>query len=290
MKQRLLIILTMIFTAVFANAQTEKYENLDSAVNTLSSYYNAVNGKDYRRAYGYWQNPADDFNKFVKGFENTEKVRLIVEPPASVEGAAGSQYVQIPAVLIAMQRGGEKEMLAGCYTMRKSNLRPQTEIRREAAWHIYRADMKTVQNDADIPALLAESCTELPDKKAGAMVPGVIGFDSEDLSDAVKAPETVKANEEFQIMVNTSGNGCFSKGETSVVMGSDMTVDVFVYDFTVATRPGTVCTLILKNFSHTAALKFEKTGEAVIRVWGRKQGGSSPFGEPVVIEKRIRVR
>ena len=80
-----------------------------------------------------------------------------------------------------------------------------------------------------------------------------------------------------------------SADETGVVL-TDMSADVFVHDMTTATRPGIACTMILKQLPHTATLRFSKSGEATIRVWGREQGGNSPFGKPVVVEKRVRVK
>jgi hypothetical protein len=64
-----------------------------------------------------------------------------------------------------------------------------------------------------------------------------------------------------------------------------------VYNFTTATHPGVACTMILKRIPHTVSLRFTKTGEAFIRVWGRRVGGDSPgLGVPVVLEKRITVK
>lgn len=291
MKNKILTFLMVLIAATFVNAQSNKYEDLDSAVNTLSSYYNAINGRDYRRAFSYWQTPIDSFENFVKGYDKTEKVRLIVEPPTLIEGAAGSLYVQIPTVLLATQKGGEEATFSGCYTMRKSNLRPP-DIPKEDVWHIYRADIKTAPADAEIPQMLAESCAENeipPMDNNAARVPGVISFGTENLDGVVKVPETIEANKDFQITVITSGNGCVNADETGVIL-NERSADVFVYDLTTATHPGIACTMILKQLPHTATLRFTKPGEATIRVWGREQGGNTPFGKPVVVEKRVMVK
>lgn len=118
-----------------------------------------------------------------------------------------------------------------------------------------------------------------------ARVPGVLGFDSQE---AIIAPESVEAGKDFQVTILTSGDGCVSQGDTSVVL-TETGADVFVFDETVATHPGVVCTRILKEFRHSATLRFTHKGEAVIRVWGRQQSGNSPLGAPVVVEKRVRV-
>ncbi len=291
MKIKFVIILLFTFFVSGSNAQSPKYENFDSATALLSSYYDAINRKDYRRAYGYWQNPSDSFENFAKGFAETEKSRLIVEPPSLIEGAAGSLYTRVPTVLVSTMKNGKRQMFAGCYTLRKSNLRPP-DIPKETGWHIYRANLKAIPADADIPQTLAEACQggeNMPDDRQTARVLGVIGFESENLSDGIKAPPTVEANKDFEITVTTSGNGCFSQGDTGVIL-NESSADVFVYDLTTATRPGIACTMILKQFEHKATLRFSKAGEAVIRVWARRQGGNSPFGEPVVVEKRIKIQ
>lgn len=48
MRNRVLTVLILVLVASSANAQSPKYENPDSAVSLLSSYYDAVNRKDYR--------------------------------------------------------------------------------------------------------------------------------------------------------------------------------------------------------------------------------------------------
>ncbi|MEZ5346565.1 MAG: hypothetical protein R2681_13525 [Pyrinomonadaceae bacterium] len=122
-----------------------------------------------------------------------------------------------------------------------------------------------------------------------ARVPGVFNSDTPQLADAVTLPESVEAGKDFEISVTTSGSGCVSAGETEVV-SSQSAADIFVYDHTTATRPNVVCTMIFKTFRHTAILRFDERGEAMIRVWGRRQGGDSLMGEPFVIEKPVTVK
>ena len=65
---------------------------------------------------------------------------------------------------------------------------------------------------------------------------------------------------------------------------------ITVYDFTTATGPGVVCTMIMKTFTHTATLKFEQPGEILLRVWGRAIASDTPpDGTPVVVEKKIKI-
>ena len=133
------------------------YENLDSPVDLLASYYNAINLRDYQRAYGYWSSPPLSFDVFANGFTETASAQLIVQPPTRAEVAAGTVYVSIPVVLVANHFDGTTHTFAGCFTTRKSNLSPP-DIPEEDVWHLHQADLDVVPNSADIPALLAEGC------------------------------------------------------------------------------------------------------------------------------------
>lgn len=133
------------------------YENLNSPVDLLASYFNAINHQEYQRAYGYWENPPNPYDEFVQGFADTANIQLIVQPPTRISGAAGSLYVETPTVLIAHHQDGSQHTFAGCFVTRKSNLQPP-DIPQEDVWHLYQAQVASVPNDAAIPALLAQAC------------------------------------------------------------------------------------------------------------------------------------
>lgn len=128
-----------------------------------------------------------------------------------------------------------------------------------------------------------------PPVEQGTRILAVIGFDGEQLNEAITVPNTVEAGSDFQISVITYGNGCVTAGDLGVV-STENRADVFVYDFTTADRPGVACTMIFKRLTHTATLRFTTPGAAVIRFWGRKQGGAEPFGQPLVIERSVMVK
>lgn len=115
-------------------------------------------------------------------------------------------------------------------------------------------------------------------------VPGQLFGGSGDIA----APSEVTANTEFDVTVETYGNGCHWMGDTSVIL-DETSADIFVYDKTSATQPGTVCTLVYREFDHKVRLKFGKKGEAVVRIWAR-YSGDLPMGKPVVIERKIIVK
>ena len=118
----------------------------------------------------------------------------------------------------------------------------------------------------------------------------ILGLLDERGNDALIAPATVRAGEDFQVTITTTGSGCERTGDTGVIIMED-SATVMIYDFTTATRPGIACTMIYKRLNHTITLRFTKAGKAVIRVWGRRVGfDTPPMGVPAVLERHVTVR
>lgn len=292
-----LFLFSLLSTFIFgcysaADAQSARMQN-ENPSEILVSYYDAINDGQYRRAYNYWKNPTQSYRDFVRGYNSTRKVRLLMNSNIPVEGAAGSLYKEVPTVLISTMKNGSRQIFYGCYTLRKINLRPP-DIPKEDIWHIDKGDLKSAPVNSDTSKLLAEGCGKTPEIPADgdnltSRVPGFLGSDLQSARQSVSIPASIQKNRDFEITVTTSGNGCVSAADTSVISGEN-SADVFVYDFTSANRPGIFCTMIYKSLPHKTTLRFSKSGEAVIRVWGRQQSGNSPFGEPIVVEKRVSVR
>lgn len=117
----------------------------------LMSYIAAINARDYRRAYRFWESPESTYERFVAGFADTDRVRLLVEPSARNEGAAGSAYAEITSIVVATTRGGNDRVFAGCYVLRRSNVR-------DTGWRIYRANISTMPPGARISRMLSQGC------------------------------------------------------------------------------------------------------------------------------------
>jgi heat shock protein HslJ len=120
-------------------------------VTTLSSYYEAINSRDFRRAYGFWESPPQSYEQFERGFADTNRVRLLIEPSPRLEGAAGSSFAEISTIVVATTRSGNERIFAGCYTLRKSNVR-------DLGWHIYRGEISPVPSSAGVSRMLAQGC------------------------------------------------------------------------------------------------------------------------------------
>lgn len=118
---------------------------------TLAAYFSAINAKDYRRAFRFWESPPSSYEQFARGFADTERVRLLIDPATRTDGAAGSSYVEIPTIVVSFTRGGNERVFAGCYVMRRSNVR-------DRGWQIYRADVSQFPSSARLPRLLSQNC------------------------------------------------------------------------------------------------------------------------------------
>ena len=126
-------------------------DDRNDPIATLASYFSAINAKDYRRAYRFWESPPSSFEQFSRSFADTDRVRLLVEPSVRSEGAAGSSYAEITTIIVSTTRGGNERVFAGCYVMRRSNVR-------ERGWQIYRTDVSQFASGARVSRLLSQGC------------------------------------------------------------------------------------------------------------------------------------
>jgi hypothetical protein len=113
------------------------------AANVVEIYYRAIDEKQYRAAYQLWESngaaSGKSFEEFRAGFSETAAVELIPGAPGRVEGAAGSQYVEVPVRVVARLRSGSSQVFAGTYTLRRSVV--DGAMPEQRAWHIYSAKL-----------------------------------------------------------------------------------------------------------------------------------------------------
>ena len=77
-------------SGIQARAQDIPYlDDRSSAATIVKSLYNAVNRKEYVRAWEYFgeEKPAKDVEAFAKGYENTAKVEVTTRLRAAASGA-----------------------------------------------------------------------------------------------------------------------------------------------------------------------------------------------------------
>jgi hypothetical protein len=89
----------------------------------IRSYYNAVNRKEYTRAYGYWEPGAVGlaaFDTFAAGYANTKSVTLLTKP-GTTDAGAGQLYYSVPTVVTASNADGSTTIFSGCYKLHLGN-------------------------------------------------------------------------------------------------------------------------------------------------------------------------
>ncbi|MGI6209993.1 MAG: hypothetical protein ACOYEW_17450 [Anaerolineae bacterium] len=112
---------------------------------TLESYFQAINARDYARAFTYWgslgQESGQTFAAFQEGFATTEEVAVDLGEP-QLGGAAGSVFADVPAVIVATQTDGTVISYCGTYTLRRANVPPFDQF----GWRIVSADVQEIGN------------------------------------------------------------------------------------------------------------------------------------------------
>ena len=111
-----------------AQAQTIP-STAEDAVQLIRNYYRWINQKKYAGAFAIWEMREDGtavngqtFEKFKSGFNDTSAVSVEIGEPGEIEGAAGSNYIEIPVAISAISTSGHLQKFTGTYTMRSSNM------------------------------------------------------------------------------------------------------------------------------------------------------------------------
>jgi hypothetical protein len=110
--------------ANFRPFDTNRETFLDDRTNpvqVLRSLYNAVNRKEYVRAFSYWQFNTPDYQSFEKGYQTTTSVELQVGDYIQGGAAAGTTYFAVPVLLKSAKSDGKTELFAGCYQLAQPN-------------------------------------------------------------------------------------------------------------------------------------------------------------------------
>jgi len=131
-----------------------EYDDQGSPTALLASYINAINRREYERAWEYWDSPPNPtFEDFQQGFAGTDEAFLVVSPPTLFEGAAGSIYTSVPAVLMVTQAASGRQAFVGCYVLRRSNVDDSPP-----EWHLYDATITELSGGSPEASLLADAC------------------------------------------------------------------------------------------------------------------------------------
>jgi hypothetical protein len=145
-----------------SNLNIDKSNFLDDRsgpIETVSSFLNALNRKQYVRAYYYYQDPASypgNFSAYAAGYADTDVITVTFGSVLS-EGAAGSDYYQVPLALHVLTTSSTKQTFVGCYTLRLS----QPSIQAVPPFQpigITDGNFTQVSNSTDVTSLLWNAC------------------------------------------------------------------------------------------------------------------------------------
>jgi hypothetical protein len=86
----------------------------------VSSMLNAINRKEYVRAYSYWQNNKTSYTDFANGYSDTDTVTATFGTVTSDAGA-GQFYYKVPVAEYVTHTDSSKHIYVGCYTLHLAN-------------------------------------------------------------------------------------------------------------------------------------------------------------------------
>lgn len=137
----------------------------------IASLYNAINFKQYARAYSYWQSMenAPSFADFQQGYEGVEEVQLRLGTVSSSAGA-GQVYSTVPVALTSIRSDGSTQTFVGCYTLHLANPGIQAAPPFQPLG-IDRARVQQVDNSADTNTLLAQACAQQNQQSGAQPIP-----------------------------------------------------------------------------------------------------------------------
>jgi len=144
-------------------------DDRSTASSLLQSYVNAINRKEYARAYYYWEPGATQlqpFAQFQQGYANTGTVQLAIGA-VSGDAGAGQFYSTVPVLLQVQTTNGGAQTFAGCYILHLSNPGIQGTLPFQPLG-IRSAKVQQVANGANTANLLAHACDGSP---TGSIVP-----------------------------------------------------------------------------------------------------------------------
>jgi ABC-type taurine transport system substrate-binding protein len=140
------LIATCLNSSVIPAYAQSASSTAEDAVQLIRNYYRWINQKKYQGAFNIWEKREDgyavngqSFETFAGGFSDTASASVEIGVPGEIEGAAGSNYIQIPVVISATSTDGSQQKFAGTYTMRSSNMAD------DKSWYINSAKVRMVE-------------------------------------------------------------------------------------------------------------------------------------------------
>jgi hypothetical protein len=134
-------------------------DNRSGPIETVSSLLNALNLKQYVRAYYYFETPATfpgPYASYAAGYSATDVI-TVTFGIAQSEGAAGSLYFKVPLAIKVLTTSAVTQTFVGCYTLRLA----QPSIQATPPFQplaIKNGIFNQVANGTDVSTLLPTAC------------------------------------------------------------------------------------------------------------------------------------
>lgn len=121
----------------------------------MRSFVNALNLRQYSRAYSYWEEAFRPFEYFKEGYADTQSVEMVMGEIGQDAGA-GQRYYSVPVILTAQTSTGT-QYFVGCYVLHLSHpdLQAEPPFRPLA---IRSAEVEQVESEAEAQARLPQIC------------------------------------------------------------------------------------------------------------------------------------
>ncbi|MBN9387716.1 MAG: hypothetical protein J0I20_06690 [Chloroflexi bacterium] len=135
-------------------------DDRSNAIQVLRSFYNAINRKEYVRAYSYYAANTTNFpayQQFADGYKDTATVELYLGSVSAGVGA-GNVYYGVPFSLKATGADGKAQVYAGCYTVHGVNDPKVFGAPPYTSLNIDSAKVQTVAAGGDTAGIMASSC------------------------------------------------------------------------------------------------------------------------------------
>ena len=222
------------------------YEDRIGAIQALLSYYNAINWKEYQRAYSYWERPGTsptstppDFATFVQGYAETAYVELTAGTPM-YDAGAGNFWATVPVVIRASTTGGGRQVFVGCYVLHHTS--PGADPRPDAAlWKLNRAQIMVERSEATpaalLPGLRCDPGTIPPPEDVQEQVVTLRVADAEEYRIRLTDPEDIAVARRLLAGEEAPGipHGRVVRGDPDVNVGYSWHIDPASLEFVDAT-------------------------------------------------------
>lgn len=122
-------------------------QSAQGAADVVQTYFALIGEKKYAQAWALWGDGGKasgmTAEQFAASFDKYAQYHGNVGAPGPMEGAAGSSYVEVPAIAFGRLKTGEQFNLKGPITLKRVNDVPGSTAE-QRRWHIQTSGMKPV--------------------------------------------------------------------------------------------------------------------------------------------------